>query len=130
MSSQVIVDDTQFRIAMATLRREIPDEVARLAVPELRDTLQKVTSKVPFGPAAGGHVREAYYTGIDGGDPYIAWDRDRFPYAGWLQHGGTRGRPWVRSGRWFFPELGELRKEIDKIGDRAVSNVIERYGYN
>lgn len=48
----------------------------------------------------------------------------RVPYAGWIDFGGTRGRPYVKGGRVLFPSFDDntraVERRLEKVLDRLV----------
>jgi phage gpG-like protein len=48
------------------------------------------------------------------------------PYAGWIEFGGTRGRPYMPEGRYFYPVALEYaaQLEMSKRGESDTKNTI------
>jgi len=50
----------------------------------------------------------------------------RLPYAGWLEFGGTRGRPYMPRGRWLYPIALDAEPQVVHAADRAAKDEIGR----
>jgi hypothetical protein len=48
------------------------------------------------------------------------------PYAGWIDFGGTRGRPYVRTGRYLFPTALNTEGPLTLAGSGAAVSEIRR----
>ena len=46
------------------------------------------------------------------------------PYAGWIEFGGTRGRPYVPMGRTLYPTAEESKAMFERAGDRVAAEQI------
>jgi hypothetical protein len=49
---------------------------------------------------------------------------DGIAYAGWIEFGGTRGRPYFPEGRYLFPTALEAEAEIVAAGEQAANKEI------
>jgi hypothetical protein len=49
------------------------------------------------------------------------------PYAGWIEFGGTRGRPYYPQGRYLFPISLAAEPELKSAGERAASKEIRGF---
>jgi hypothetical protein len=47
------------------------------------------------------------------------------PYAGWIEFGGTRGRPYIPAGRSVYPTADESKSMFTQAGQRVVRDQIE-----
>ena len=45
---------------------------------------------------------------------------DGVPYAGWIEFGGTRGRPYVPEGRTVYPTAEESKSMFERAGDQVA----------
>jgi hypothetical protein len=50
----------------------------------------------------------------------------RVPYAGWLEFGGTRGRPYIKQGRWLYPTALAAEPQAVRAADDAAKDEIGR----
>lgn len=48
------------------------------------------------------------------------------PYAGWIEFGGTRGRPYVAEGRFLYPASRDATPFFVRAGDAAARQAIAR----
>ena len=48
----------------------------------------------------------------------------RVPYAGWIEFGGTRGRPYIPGGRYLYPTALGAEPEVVRAADRAAKDEI------
>jgi phage gpG-like protein len=46
------------------------------------------------------------------------------PYAGWIEFGGTRGRPYVPMGRTVYPTAEETKAMFEHAGDKVAAEQI------
>jgi hypothetical protein len=46
------------------------------------------------------------------------------PYAGWIEFGGTRGRPYVPMGRTLYPAAEESKNLFEQTGDKLARQEI------
>jgi hypothetical protein len=116
-------------------------DVTLHGIPELfrgsRDLFDKIEAAAPksFGDVAERRARLARAAvprasgalagsvGTEG--PEVLYG-DGLPYAGWVEFGGTRGRPYMPEGRYFYPVTAigidaELESEATKTTVREVS---------
>jgi hypothetical protein len=45
---------------------------------------------------------------------------DGIPYAGWIEFGGTRGRPYVPEGRTVYPTAEAAKPMFERAGDKVA----------
>lgn len=81
--------------------------VARMLVPHVRSIMPKVS-----GALAGSVAAEKAPD-----DPKAVDVIANTAYAGWIEFGGTRDRPYLSDGRFLFPTVNQ--------GDAAVRNALE-----
>jgi hypothetical protein len=53
----------------------------------------------------------------------------RVPYAGWIEFGGTRGRPFIRQGRYLYPTALSSGREAEAkaAAERAANDEIRSF---
>jgi hypothetical protein len=56
----------------------------------------------------------------------VAMGGEGVPYAGWIEFGGTRGRPYIASGRYLYPVALRADPLLVAAGERAATSEIER----
>ena len=49
------------------------------------------------------------------------------PYAGWIEFGGTRGRPYIAEGRYLYPTALADQQQIERDVSRATTTEIEGF---
>jgi len=47
------------------------------------------------------------------------------PYAGWIEFGGTRGRPYVSTGRYLYPTAQDAGPLLQRAGEQAARTEIK-----
>ena len=51
----------------------------------------------------------------------------RVPYAGWIEFGGTRGRPYVKAGRYLFPTALDAEPRAVTTCEKAADQEIRGF---
>jgi phage gpG-like protein len=54
---------------------------------------------------------------------------DGVPYAGWIEFGGTRGRPYVPSGRYLYPTAQDAAPLLQRAGEQVARDEIRRMAW-
>lgn len=52
------------------------------------------------------------------------------PYAGWIEFGGTRGRPYVPNGRYLYPSALDAEAEFARLVGDAAADSVERFSWS
>jgi hypothetical protein len=52
------------------------------------------------------------------------------PYAGWIEYGGSRGRPYVPQGRYLYPTALAAQDEWNTIAADTASDTAERFPWS
>lgn len=92
--------------------RSVADQVATV----VRARVPRRSGRLA-GSVMADHDREGAAVGFDG----------RVPYAGWIEFGGTRGRPYVPTGRYLYPTASDIAPDpLRRAGERAVEGEIRR----
>lgn len=121
-----------FSIDLLKETRKLQRDLAR----EARDEARK---DFPVGPGKGGHARSGIRSGADGIVPYVSRGGPRWPYLEWIDHGGQlpsmrSGRParvtreFLKDGRYFFPAVGRVRREIQGRSEKIIENAVRKAG--
>jgi phage gpG-like protein len=58
------------------------------------------------------------------GDHAVVGMGEGVPYAGWIEFGGTRGRPYYPQGRYLFPVVTRAEPELVAAGTKAAEREI------
>jgi phage gpG-like protein len=54
------------------------------------------------------------------GNPSVVALGNGVPYAGWIEFGGSRGRPFVPNGRYLYPSAVARTDEVVRAGEAAA----------
>jgi hypothetical protein len=87
----------------------VADQTATIVRAKVPVRSGRLASSVDAGPAP------------DGADLSIGAG---VPYAGWIEFGGTRGRPYVPAGRYLFPTAKDAADDAGRAGERAAREQI------
>jgi phage gpG-like protein len=52
------------------------------------------------------------------------------PYAGWIEYGGTRGRPYVADGRYLWPTVQTFEDEYMTAAEQAAEDTVSRFSWS
>lgn len=99
---------------------ELAGVVDKRAEPRVSTVADTVRARVPHltGQLAGS------VTVDDTGDGVAVAIGDGVPYAGWIEYGGTRGRPYMSSGRYLWPTATDAADDFyDLAADAAADSV-------
>ena len=105
-----------------TLFRRIGEEAERRFEGVAEDAASAVRSRVPV---LSGAMAASVGTGPADGGASVGYDGSAV-YAGWVDYGGTRGRPYIGSGRYFWPVAGQAERVLVDAGERAANDEIRR----
>lgn len=112
--------------AMADMRlwaEQVAPAVNKAADPLARRVADLVASRVPHltGQLAGSvdTTSDDEGVGVSLGDGV--------EYAGWIEFGGTRGRPYVPEGRYLFPSALDAQDEYEQIASDAAGDSAGRF---
>jgi phage gpG-like protein len=103
-----------------TLFEHIAEEAPK-AFSEVADSVAaSVGATVPrLSGALAGSVTAMY-----SGDRATLGMGEGIPYAGWIEFGGSRGRPYVPEGRYLFPAALDAEEQIIAAGVEAADKEI------
>jgi hypothetical protein len=118
--------------AMADLRRwadQVAPAVARAAGPFAERVADTVRSRVPH---LTGQLAGSVEAGDDdeGGPGSIVALGGGVPYAGWIEFGGSRGRPYVPEGRYLYPTALEARDEYATLAADTAADTVGRFPWS
>ncbi|HEU0193320.1 MAG TPA: HK97 gp10 family phage protein [Gaiellales bacterium] len=54
---------------------------------------------------------------------------DGVPYAGWVEFGGTRGRPYIAQGRYLYPTAQAAGPLLQRAGETTARDEIRRMAW-
>lgn len=52
------------------------------------------------------------------------------PYAGWIEFGGTRGRPYIPDGRYLFPTVAAAFDDYERMAAQAAEDSVTRFSWS
>ena len=55
---------------------------------------------------------------------------DGLPYAGWIEFGGSRGRPYLPEGRYLYPAAAASEGEWHQLGEDVTEQTIGRFPWS
>jgi hypothetical protein len=96
-----------------------PEEFGRVAARRASATRARV-------PHRSGRMAASVVSGAGRERAYLGYDGSA-RYAGWVDFGGTRGRPYVRTGRYLFPTaFAAVESPLEGAGEEAARDEIRR----
>jgi hypothetical protein len=87
------------------------EQVARQLVPRVRSLMPKLTGRLAGSVAVETDAESASVTAST-------------DYAGWIEYGGTRGRPYLAGGRYLEPTVAQSGPTVQERLGRATQNTI------
>jgi hypothetical protein len=88
-------------------------------VPVVSGRMQASVESLPQEDNASG------YGGIQ-----IGMGEEQLPYVGWVEFGGSRGRPLVPEGRYVHPTVIRYQPAFDDLVERAINDSIEQFPWS
>jgi phage gpG-like protein len=127
MPNEVVIEGGA--AAMADMRHwadQVAPAVAQAADPFTQRLASIVAAKVPrlTGQLAGSI--EANPTD-DGAEVEMG---DGIEYAGWIEFGGTRGRPYIPEGRYLYPSAIEATDEFARLAAETADDTARRFAWS
>jgi phage gpG-like protein len=115
--------------AMADLRRwadEVAPAVAKAAEPFAARVAEQAAGAVPVvsGQLAGSIESSSDVDGVA-----VGYDGS-VPYDGWIEFGGTRGRPYVSEGRYLYPTALAAADEFAQVASDAADDLAGRFSWS
>ncbi len=105
---------------------DLPAAVAAGSVGLAQRVADTIRAKVPVlsGQLAGSVESVA----LDDG-PEVGMG-DGLDYAGWIEFGGSRGRPYIPEGRYVYPSAAAATDEFIQAASDAATDSIERFSWS
>ena len=122
MTVQVHGVDELFRGSKRLFDRigeQAPDRFEQVA----QDAADAVRARVP---RRTGRLASTVIAGRDGQLAVVGYDGGA-PYDGWIDFGGTRGRPFLPSGRYLYPVALSRADQLQRAGSDAAVDEIRRF---
>jgi hypothetical protein len=132
-------------VGMAALRRDVnrmTDDVSgplyaaikRAGLQVAEPVAAAVRARLPSGPRTTGRLQGDVRVGATRTGASVRMGRKTVPYAGWVEFGGTRKRPWpserpfVKDGRYLFPAARDLSAQTAADYTAALQAVFDSPG--
>lgn len=115
--------------AMADIRRwadELVEVVAKAADPFAGHVADLVAGRVP-------HLTGQLAASVDTAGDDIGVEVSMgagVAYAGWIEFGGSRGRPYVPEGRYLYPTALAAQDEFARVAGDAATDSAERFPWS
>ena len=74
-------------------------------------------------PRVSGRLASSVHTGASRDAAFVGFG-DGVPYAGWIEFGGSRGRPYVAEGRYLYPAAKDTEQQVIMAAERAAASEI------
>lgn len=115
--------------ALADMRRwadDVAPAVAKASGPFGQRVADTVRARVPYltGQLAGSIETTDADDGLE-----VGYDGSA-PYDGWIEFGGTRGRPYIDEGRYLYPSANEAQDEFAEVAAEAADDTARRFAWS
>jgi len=115
------------RDAFRDLERVV-ERIDRSAALEARKQADRLVSLVvPKVPRVSGRMAASVAVDEIPGGATAGYDGSA-PYAGWVEYGGSRGRPYVSGGRYLYPTVDE--RDVERALEAVADYEIARYSWS
>ena len=99
--------------------RALERETAAQAASNVRARVPHLTGALAGSVVTGSDQRGSAWVGIGAG----------VPYAGWIEFGGTRGRPYIGEGRYLFPTALAAEPQAVVVASTAAEREIGAFAW-
>ena len=107
---------------------ELADRIGETAQAEFAGKADQVAAQVRASvPRLTGALAASVVAGEQDGRPLVGIGDADVPYAGWIEFGGTRGRPYIAAGRYLYPAALSVTDELEAAGEKAATDEIRRF---
>lgn len=115
--------------AMEDLRRwaeQVGPAVVRASEPFAQRVADTIAARVPVlsGQLAGSVESTSDDEGVS-----VGYDGS-VPYDGWIEFGGTRGRPYIPDGRYVYPTALEAQDEFAQVASETADDTAGRFAWS
>lgn len=109
----------------------LADKIGKSAGPAMEKGAGAAADRVRSTvPRLTGALAGSVTTGSgDGGSAYVGMG-EGLDYAGWIEYGGTRGRPYVDAGRYVYPAAEATQGLVVESASRQTQREIEAYPWS
>jgi phage gpG-like protein len=115
--------------AMADMRRwadQVAPAVAKASEPFARRVADLVAGRVPV---LSGQLASSVEASADEEGAAVTMG-EGLAYAGWIEFGGSRGRPHVPEGRYLYPTALEAQDEFGEVAAEAAADSVGRFSWS
>jgi phage gpG-like protein len=106
----------------------LADEIEDEATKDFGDVADKAASVVSARVPRRTGALAASVVGLEQrGQALVGMGGSGVPYAGWIEFGGTRGRPYVPSGRYLYPAAFSAEPMLISAGENAAKDEIRGF---
>jgi len=120
-------------VGLDELVRESEDlahRIGKAAPGAMRQAADKAAARVrSSAPVDTGALVGSVTTGTEEGQAFVGMG-EGLPYAGWIEYGGTRGRPYVDAGRYVYPAAQAVTPDAVAAATRATEKEIGGYPWS
>lgn len=105
----------------------VAEGIGKNAGPAMEQTAARVADSVRGQvPRDSGALASSVTSGSDSGQAFVGMG-EGLPYAGWIEYGGTRGRPYYPTGRYVYPTAHAAEPQLVAAASKSADDEIGRY---
>jgi phage gpG-like protein len=108
--------------------KDVADRIAKSVglgmAPATRQVADKVRGTVPV---LSGRLAGSVTSGAENEATAFVGMGEGVPYGGWIEYGGTRGRPYYPEGRYVYPTALASEQQLAAALGKQAEHEIERY---
>jgi phage gpG-like protein len=106
---------------------EIFERIEEQAPQRFKEVADKVASAARGRvPRRTGALAASVTSGRERGKTLVGMGGSDVPYAGWIEFGGTRGRPYIERGRYLYPVALNAEPVLVAAADKTAKDAIRR----
>ena len=106
---------------------DLAKRIGENAGPGMQSAADRAAERVRGSvPVDSGALMGSVTTGTDGDTSYLGMG-EGLEYAGWIEFGGTRGRPYVDQGRYVYPAAQAVTPQAVDAASKTASKEIGGY---
>jgi phage gpG-like protein len=111
--------------------RKLADRIGEEAPKRLHKVGEDVGSSVAGKvPRRTGALASSVSVSLVDDGAEVSIGSESVPYAGWIEFGGTRGRPYVSGGRYLYPTALDVDAQLVSAGEDAAEDEIRRFRWD
>jgi hypothetical protein len=104
----------------------VVEKIDRAAELEARRQAERLVGLVvPKVPRVSGRMAASLAAVDTPGGAAAGYDGSA-PWAGWVEYGGSRGRPYVSGGRYLYPTVDakEIEHELEQVAEHEIARYV------